>query len=430
MNPKKLLRKVAPKKLIALSEESYRKARVAGTHISFGMPARNLRVIAVTGTNGKTSTCNFLNDVLKHAGYSTAMFTTAVVEMAGYRTANTIHRTVPLAKELFQFLKDAKDNQVNFVILETTSHALQQHKLWGIPVEIAVMTNLTQDHLDYHGTMEKYADSKARLFGTYMNPKWCVLNTDDEWFSFFKERSTGRLVTYGKSKDADMRISSLKTSSTGITLRLDTNGYSIVTSAPVLGEFNGYNLTAVSAVAQIVGIPPDEIKKALAQVSAVPGRMELIKSSLGFTAVVDYAHAPDALEKALQALQATTKGKVVIVFGATGERDTSKRPIMGNVVAKNADRIYLTDDETYSEDGDTIRKEVMAGIRAGGGASKTTEVADRYDAIKRALHEAKKDDMILIAGLGHQDYRAMKEGNIPWQETEVVREILKELGKL
>ena len=430
MNPKKLARKVAPKKLVALSEEAYRKGRVAGSHISFGLPARGLRVIAVTGTNGKTSTCNFLNDVLKYAGYSTAMFTTAVVEMAGQRTANTIHRTVPLAKELFQFLKDARSNQVDFVILETTSHALHQHKVWGIPIEIAVMTNLTQDHLDYHGTMEKYAESKARLFDEYMNPKWCVLNTDDEWFTFFKERSVGRVVTYGKSKNADMRISSLKTSPGGITLRLDTDDYSIVTSAPVLGEFNGYNLAAVSTVAHIVGIAPDEIKKALANVSAVPGRMELIKSSVGFTAVVDYAHAPDALEKALQALQATTKGKVVVVFGATGERDTSKRPIMGKVVAKNADRIYLTDDETYSEDGDLIRREVMAGIRANGGASKTTEVADRYEAIKRSLHEAKKDDMILIAGLGHQDYRAMKEGNIPWQETEVVKTILKELGRV
>jgi UDP-N-acetylmuramoyl-L-alanyl-D-glutamate--2,6-diaminopimelate ligase len=196
MNPKKLIRKAAPKKLVRLAEESYRKGRLAGVHIEYGFPARKLRVIAITGTNGKTSTCNFLNDVLKQFGYSTAMFTTAVVEMAGERSANTIHRTVPPTKELFRFLKQAKDARVDFVILETTSHALHQHKMWGIPVDIAVMTNLTQDHLDYHGTMEKYAESKSRLFSKYMNPKWCVLNTDDEWFDYFKSKCTGQVFTF------------------------------------------------------------------------------------------------------------------------------------------------------------------------------------------------------------------------------------------
>ena len=164
MNPKKLIRKAAPKKLVRLAEESYRKGRLAGAHLQYGFPARNLRVIAITGTNGKTSTCNFLNDVLKQFGYSTAMFTTAVVEMAGERSANTIHRTVPPTKDLFRFLKQAENAHVDFVILETTSHALHQHKMWGIPVDIAVMTNLTQDHLDYHKTFASYFEAKARLF--------------------------------------------------------------------------------------------------------------------------------------------------------------------------------------------------------------------------------------------------------------------------
>jgi UDP-N-acetylmuramoyl-L-alanyl-D-glutamate--2,6-diaminopimelate ligase len=427
MNPKKLLRKVAPKKLVRVGEEAYRKARLAGAHVRFGLPARNLRVIAITGTNGKTSTCNFLNDVLKFGGYRTAMFTTAVIEMDGVRSANTIHRTVPPTNDLFRFLKQAKDSQIDFVILETTSHALYQHKMWGIPVEIAAITNLTQDHLDYHGTMERYAESKARLFGAYMNPKWCVLNADDSWFDFFKQASVGQVFTYGKSLGVDMRIQNLGVSSNGVKMRLDGSDYSIVAYSPVLGEFNAYNLTAVASIAHIVGMSPDEIKKALASVHDVPGRMELVRSSLGFTAVVDYAHAPDALEKALQALRATTKGKVMTVFGATGERDTTKRPIMGEIAARNADKIYLTDDETYSDDGDEIRKQVMAGIVKAEG--NVVEIADRYSAIKQALLDAKKDDMILIAGLGHQDYRAMKDGNIPWQEVDVVRTILKEIGR-
>jgi UDP-N-acetylmuramoyl-L-alanyl-D-glutamate--2,6-diaminopimelate ligase len=427
MNAKKVIRAVIPKKLVQVGEEAYRKGRLAGAHVRYGLPARKLRVIAVTGTNGKTSTCNFLNDVLKHAGYSTAMFTTAVVEMAGERNPNTIHRTVPPTKELFHFLSLAKISQVNFVILETTSHALDQHKMWGIPIEIAVMTNLTQDHLDYHGTMEKYAESKARLFSKYMNPKWSVLNGDDAWYEFFKDCSVGQVWTYGKSKAANLKISSLSTNETGLKLRFDTDKYSIVASARVLGEFNGYNLAAVASVAHLLNIAPDEIKKAISAVQDVPGRMEIIKSSKGYTAVVDYAHAPDAIEKALQALRTTTRGKIAIVFGATGERDTTKRPIMGKIAAQNADRIYLTDDETYSEDGDKIRREVMAGIIDAGGNAKTVEIPDRYEAIKLALLNAKKDDMILIAGLGHQDYRAMAEGNIPWQETDVVKKIISEI---
>ncbi len=429
MNPKKLLRKVAPKKAVKLAEESYRKGRLGATHIGYGLPARNLRVIGVTGTNGKTSTCNFLNDALKHAGYTTALFTTAVIEMAGERSINTNHTTVPVTKDLFRFLKLAKVKKVDFVILEVTAHALHQHKMWGIPIEIAVMTNISQDHLDYFGTMQKYAQAKARLFSSYMKPKWCVLNIDDEWFDFYKSESSGQIFTYGKDKSADLVIHSLSPSAGGLTMRFNRPDHSIVAVSPVIGEFNGYNLATVASICEVLGMRPDEIRKCLQAVGTVPGRMEMITSSKGFTAVVDYAHAPDALEKALVALRTATTGKVSVVFGATGDRDTTKRPIMGEIAVKFADQIYLTDDETYTEDGDSIRKAVYEGIVKEGGSDKTVEVADRREAIKKALMGAKKGDMILIAGLGHQNYRAMNEGHIPWQETDVVRELLQEIDK-
>ncbi len=428
MNPKKLVRKVAPKKAISLAEETYRKSRLGVVHLSYRLPARKLRIIAITGTNGKTSTCNFLNDTLISAGYRTAMFTTAVIEMDGERVLNTNHTTVPKTKDLFRFLKLAKIKKVDFVILEVTSHALHQHKMWGIPIEISVMTNISQDHLDYHGTMQKYADAKGRLFSKYMKPTWCVLNTDDEWYDFFRSKSSGRLFTYGKKEGANLRISSLKTSAEGVALRLDHADHSIIATSGVIGEFNGYNLSAVASVCEILGISPDNIRKGLETVRSVPGRMEMIRSSHGFTAVVDYAHAPDALEKALLALRSTTDKKVSVVFGATGDRDKTKRPIMGQVAAKFADKIYLTDDETYTEDGDMIRKAVFEGIVKAKGRSKTIEIADRRDAIKKALEEAGKGDMILVAGIGHQNYRAMNNGNIPWQESEITKELLKELG--
>ncbi|MCA9347495.1 UDP-N-acetylmuramoyl-L-alanyl-D-glutamate--2,6-diaminopimelate ligase [Candidatus Saccharibacteria bacterium] len=429
MNPKHLARKVLPKKGIKLAEESYRKSRLASVHVRYGLPAKGLKIIAVTGTNGKTSTCNFLNDILKFAGLRTAMFTTAVVEMDGQRSANTTHRTVPLTSDLFRFLKDAKTKKVDWVILETTAHALQQHKMWGIPIEIAVMTNLTQDHLDYFGTMQKYAEAKAKLFGKYMNPKFSILNTDDEWFEFYKKASISPIYTYGKDQRADLRINSIKETSEGLGLVFETKDCKINAQAPVIGEFNAYNIAAAVAVSMRLEISPDVIRKAIAEIGSVPGRMELVRSSKGFTAVIDYAVTPDALEKALKALKSIAKGKVSVIFGATGDRDKLKRPIMGEVAVQNADRIYLTDDETYTENGDQIRKEVMAGILKAGGENKTVEIADRYEAIKKAVQEAKNGDMILVAGLGHQDYRAMNEGHMPWQEVEVVKTILEETGK-
>lgn len=424
MNIKNLRYKLLPKGLVPLADETYRKSRLGSAHVRYGMPAKNLRIIAVTGTNGKTSTCSYLNDVLKQAGYSTAMFTTAVIEMAGGREINKTHRTVPLTSELFGFLKQAKKHKVDWVILEVTSHALHQHKLWGIPIEIAVMTNLTQDHLDYHGTMARYAEAKAKLFSKYMNPKWCVLNVDDEWFDFYKQRSVGQIWTYGKKKHTDLHISSITSSSLGVKMRLDTANMSILATSPVVGEFNGYNLAAVVSASLLVGIRPDVIRKSLETIQPVPGRMEMIQSAKGFSVVVDYAHTSDALEKALKALRTTTSKTVSVVFGATGDRDPLKRPIMGEIAAKFADKIYLTDDETYSEDGNAIRRSVFEGIIKGGGREKTIEIADRKEAIEQAVKDAVKGDMILVAGLGHQDYRAMNEGHIPWQESEVVREIL------
>lgn len=425
MNPKKLARKVIPHSLISTVEGSYRKTRAGINQTIYGNPGKNLKIISVTGTNGKTSTCNFINDILKNAGYRTAMFTTAVIDMDGQKTLNRTHRTVPLTKELFSFLRTARNKNVDYVILETTSHSLDQHKMWKLPIDIAVMTNLTQDHLDYHGTMENYAAAKAKLFNGYMSPRVSILNSDDEWFEYYRNQCTGEMRTFGKNK-ADLRITSFTSSSTGLKVRFDTVDGSIVSQSPLIGEFNAYNLAAAASACLAAGLNTLQIRTGIESIMGVPGRMEMIPSSNGFSVVVDYAHTPDALEKALLALKTATRGKVSLVFGATGDRDRSKRPIMGQVAARLADHIYLTDDETYTENGASIRRAVMEGITKEGGAHKTNEIEDRRTAIKAAVLAAQKKDMILVAGLGHQDYRAMNEGHIPWQESDVVKEILKE----
>lgn len=427
MQPKKLVRRVVPKTGVRVAEETYRRGRMYALQARYGFPARKLRVIAVTGTNGKTTTCCYLNEILKASGYKTAMYTTAIIELAGVSEINRTHRTLPLTGQLLSFLKKAHKADVDFLILEVTSQALDQHKLLGIPVEVAVLTNMTQDHLDYHGTMNRYAKAKARLFNRYTDPKFCVLNADDERYDYFMEESVGQVVSYGKSTDSAERITSVKTTTSGMSWQLMNGDKAMELCIQQSGEFNVMNASAAATAALTIDVRPKYIEKGLAAVRFVPGRMESVEVGQPFKVWIDYAVTPDALEKILLAgrERVSTKGRVIIVFGATGDRDKSKRPIMGKIVAQYADRIYVTDDETYTEDPDAIRRAVISGIVAGKGKSKTTEIADRKKAIAAALKNADKNDVVIVAGIGHQDARNMGGKDEPWSERNVVESILK-----
>lgn len=425
MNPKKLVRKVLPTSGIRLAEESYRKGRIYALQAKNGFPAKGQRVIAVTGTNGKTTTCTYVNEMLKSAGYKTAMFTTALIEMSGEQKVNKTHRTVPLTADLLNFFKTAKAKGVDFIILETTSQALHQHKLLGIPVEVAVMTNLTQDHLDYHTTMTAYAAAKARLFNRYTNPKEVILNRDDEWYGAFKKAAVGRVNSYGTDKRSSIVMESIQLSPKGSEVRLNYQGVKTKFSTSLLGKFNAYNAAAAASVGLVLGIDEAEVAKGVAALKSVPGRMESVDEGQGFDVIVDYAHTPDALKNVLSTLQEIARGRVLLVFGATGDRDKTKRPQMGQIAAEHADLIFLTDDETYTENPDAIRRAVLDGIEAAGGKAKTKEIADREAAIKDAFKSAKKGDVVVLAGIGHQDYRAMGGKKEPWDERDVARKLLK-----
>ncbi len=426
MNPKKLVRQVMPATGIRVAEETYRKGRIYALQAKFGFPARGARVIGVTGTNGKTTTCNYINEMLKSAGFKTAMFTTAVVEMAGDRQPNHTHRTVPLTADLMAFFKTAKEHQVDFVVLEVSSQALHQHKLVGIPFEISVMTNLTQEHLDYHHSMQEYAAAKARLFGKYCNPKHVVLNRDDEWYETFESASVGSVISYGQHGASTARMKKPDLTTQGGEVDLNYKNTQLSVKTPLLGEFNVYNAVAAACVGLTLELNPQVIEQGVAALQTVPGRMEQIVEGQPFDVIVDYAVTPDSLEKVLVTLRPVTEGRIMIVFGATGDRDRTKRPVMGQVVAGLADRIFLTDDETYTEDGASIRRAVMEGIVATKGQDKATEIADRRDAIAAAFKEAKAGDVVLLTGIGHQDYRVMGTEKQPWDERQVARELLKE----
>jgi UDP-N-acetylmuramoyl-L-alanyl-D-glutamate--2,6-diaminopimelate ligase len=425
---KKLARKVIPANTTARAEESYRKQKAKIAYAYYGKAPKGMKVIAVTGTNGKTSTCSYINAILKAAGLKTAVYTTAFSEIDGVYAPNTTHMTVVSPWSVQKFFKSAKDVGVDWVILETTSHALDQYRIYGVPIAIAVITNLSQDHLDYHKTMEKYAEAKARLI-TKFNPKDVVLNADDEWFGYFKEQVKNNLHTVGKK--ADFQIQGMQLNAAGTEFDLKYKNAVNHIAMKQIGEFNVYNSAMAAAVARIVGVEDNDIVRGLASVEVIEGRLEPVSAGQDFAVLVDYAHTPDAIENVVLAARGITKGSVRLVFGATGvgeyARDTTKRAPMGEVAARHADFIYLTDDETYLEDSAKIRKEVEKGILDAGGADKYVEIGDRRQAIKQAFLDAKPGDVVLLCGIGHQDYRNMGGEHQPWDERVISREILEEI---
>ena len=420
------VRSVLPSQAVHLLENVYRKTRIQLVSARYGWPARGLRVIAVTGTNGKTTTANYINEILKQAGYKTAMFTTAVIEVAGESKINDLNATVASVSRMQQFLNEARRYKVDFVILEVTSHSLHQHKLDGVPIEAAIMTNLTQDHLDYHKTMEKYAAAKGLLFAR--NPRYIVLNRDDDWFDYFdRYLAEEQKITYGKSEDADVRISDIRLYKKGseATLAFDHQEKSqLATYLP--GEYNVFNMAAAASICYVLGVSMSDIKNGIASLEGIPGRFERATKDETYEVIVDYAHTPDALEKLLEATRNITKKRIILVFGACGDRDALKRPIMGKIAAKLADEIILTDEESYNEDPDKIRRDIYAGIEESKATNKTTEIADRREAMRHALNIAKKDDTILITGMGHEQFRIINGEKLPWNDTNIVREIISE----
>lgn len=423
------VRKALPASTVRKVEEIYRKGRVKLISAQYGNPAKHLKVIAVTGTNGKTTTINYLNEILKEAGYKTAMFSTALIEVAGKTTLNDLNATVGTTQRMQEFFRDAKKAGVDYVVLEITSHALDQHKLDGVPIEAAIMTNLTQDHLDYHKTMDNYAAAKAKLFSG--EPKFIVLNRDDEWFDYFDKFVAGaQKITYGKSDEAEAKIEYVKLYKKGseATVVIDhQTKLHLATALP--GEYNVYNMTAAASAAYLLGIKLTDIIEGAANLEGVPGRFEYVTKGTGYDVIVDYAHTPDALDKLLEAAKSVTKNRIILVFGATGDRDKGKRPIMGGIAAKYADRIILTDEESYSEDPQAIREQVREGIEKAKATMKLTEIADRREAIEKALSIAKKGDTVLVTGMGHEQFRIVNGERLPWNDGDVVRDIVAKTGQ-
>lgn len=390
----------------------------------FGFPSRGMQVIMVTGTNGKTTTAAMIASILKTAGHNVGLCSTAYFEIAGERIANELNFTVTNPFKLQSLLADMKKAKVDHLVLEVTSHAIEQHRIWGIPCDMAVMTNLTQDHLDYHGTMENYAAAKGKLFAR--KPRLMVLNRDDDWFDFFdKYQAAEQKMTYGTHPQAECRIVGAKLHKNGSDVKLLIDHQTEMKFAVQLpGKFNVYNAAAAASAAYLLHVDIDKIEKGIEQLEGVPGRLERIDAGQPFDVIVDYAHTPDAFKNLLETLKHLTKNRVILVFGATGDRDKAKRPIMGKIAAELADRIILTDEEPYSEDPATIRHMVKKGIEEAGGEAITEEIADRKRAIEKALSLARRNDTVVVTGMGHEKYRVINGKREPWDEVKIINELL------
>ncbi len=429
MNNRKLVKSLIPKSAFRKVEPYGHWAEAVIAQNKAGFPARKLKVIGVTGTDGKTTTCMLISAMLRSSGYKVACITTASVDYGDDKgeQANPTQLTTGSASQLSKLITRIKENGVEWLVLEVSSHALQQRRVWGIPFTLAVMTNMSPEHLDYHGTFENYREAKQRLFKLANTNKHGlktgIINADDKTAKHFAH-DIQTAVTYGVKK-GEFKASNIKSDLTGNSFMVKVGGDEYKIKSPLVGDFNVYNALATVAVGRIIGLSPKKIEQGIASLPYVTGRMMPIDEGQKFKVFVDYAVTPAALENVLStARNLAGKGKLHIVFGATGDRDKSKRPKMGEVTSRLADKVYLTDDETYTENPDVIRNAVYAGVKKDN-RTRVTVIADRKQAIKTALSTAKLGDVVIIAGIGHQTTRNMGGKKVKWSDIATTRTLLK-----
>ena len=431
MNPRKIVKLLVPKRLFSVIAPYGHLVEGVIYNCLYGFPARGMKVVGVTGTNGKTTTSFMIQRMLCEAGHKTGLITTVAWGVGEDIRNETQHMTNVPIPLLMKRLRQMKAEGVEWLVLETTSHALVQHRTWGIPYSVAVLTNITHEHLDYHKTFDRYVTAKQKLFElTQKNKRGLqmgIANADDQNGASFAA-ITQNSILYGVEA-GEVHATDIRMNSDGISYTAEAWGdkYHITSRLP--GSFTVYNSLAAVCVGRAVGLTKEEVEQGIASLQGVAGRVEAVEAGQNFAVIVDYAHSPDALENVLSALQNATDGKLAVVFGATGDRDKTKREPMGEVAARLADKVYLTDDETYTEDADVIRDAVLAGIKAAGGEEKTQVIPDRLEAIRKAFKDARAGDTVLLAGLGHQNYRAMAGEKMPWDERDVARKLLTELSK-
>jgi len=396
---------------------SVRRAMAPAAARFHGDPTRRLQVAGVTGTNGKTTTAFLLRALLEADGRQTGLLGTVRSVIAGRE--HPVERTTPEAIDLQRTFRAMLDGGDVACAMEVSSHALELHRADAIHFAVAIFTNLTQDHLDFHGTMEAYFAAKRRLF-VELAPQHSVINVDDPYGA----RLAGELrdpVTFALDRAATYRAVEVHTGLAGSRFRILAPEGELEVLTPLRGRFNVYNSLGAFAAARLLGVPAEVAVRALAGAELVPGRFQPVDEGQDFAVLIDYAHTPDSLENVLRAARRLTEGRLHVVFGCGGDRDRGKRPLMGEIATRLADRVIVTSDNPRSEDPEAIIREILAG--AGQGVEHTV---DRREAIERAIAGAASGDVVVIAGKGHEQGQEFAGGRkVPFDDASVAREILR-----
>lgn len=409
-----------------------REALAKAAAVINGEPSHKLDLVGITGTNGKTTTTYLCFALAQSAGIKPAMLTT--VEYRIGEKSEPAVRTTPEASDTNRFLKQAVDDGCGMAAMEASSQAIDLHRCDWLRFRVAVFTNLTQDHLDYHGTMEAYFDAKKKLFDGRLGepPGASVINIDDEWGRRLDAelRSNGqKVITVSHGSDADLTASEIEVSlAHGTTFRLITERGDRRISSPLVGLPHVYNMLCASAVGLELGYDLDSIVDGLARCGGAPGRFERVPHHGGFAVVVDYAHTDDALSNTLRTARQLTNGRIITVFGCGGDRDRTKREPMGRVAGENSDLVLITSDNPRTEDPMTIIRQIETGVASTGTTYQA--VSDRRLAIAKAVATAEKDDVVIIAGKGHETYQIIGNEKFHFDDREVAREAIAKLTEI
>ncbi len=406
--------------------ESTRSALASLASNYFGRPTSHLRLVGITGTNGKTTTTYLVESILKAADRQVAVMGTIDYRGPGFERA--AERTTPEAPDLERLFRSAVDAGCGYGVLEVSSHAIVLGRVERLDFEVAAFTNLTGDHLDFHGGMRAYFEAKKKLFSGLAGraPRWGVVNRDDDTFEELRDSGPATMLSYGLHSNADIHPHSCRFDERGTDAGFETPRGRLRIRSSLLGRPNLYNLALALGIGIALEVPTESIIAGVEALRCVPGRFELIDCGQPFRVIVDYAHTDHALENLLDAARQITPSRLIVVFGCGGDRDRTKRSRMGAVAGRLSDFVVVTSDNPRSEDPAEVIRMVEDGLRDGG--SRWVSHVDRRDAIRAAIEMARDEDTVVIAGKGHEDYQLIGDARIPFDDRVIAREFLDELN--